>query len=72
MSHTKLAHLPFTGGARALVHGHLHPGDGRKDPGRRLHPPQEQLPQESVEHHGLCRRCVGVIEIVWDRDFHMK
>ena len=41
------------GGAGALLHGHLHRGDGHQDRGHGLRPPPGLLPQECLEHHGL-------------------
>ena len=42
------------GGARACLHGDLHRGDVHQDHCHGLHPTRELLPQEHVEHHGLC------------------
>ena len=44
------------GGDRVVLPGHLHCGDEPQDPGAGLRAPPGQLPQEHVEHHGLCRR----------------
>ena len=41
------------GGAGALLHGHLHRGDGHQDRGHGLRPPPGLLSQERMEHHGL-------------------
>ena len=52
--------LSGAGGDRVLLPGHLHGGDEPQDPGAGLRAPPGQLPQEHVEHHGLCRRRHGV------------
>ena len=45
------------GGAGAVLHGHLHGGDGHQDRGHGLRPPPRLVPEEPLEHHGLyCRR----------------
>ena len=48
------------GGAGALLHGHLHRGDGHQDRGHGLRPPPGLLSQERMEHHGLHCGRVGV------------
>jgi hypothetical protein len=50
----------FAGGPGAGLHDHLHNRDVHQDPGPRIHPAQEQLHEEPVEHHGLYRRCLWV------------
>ena len=43
------------GGAGALLHGHLHRGDGHQDRGHGLCPPPGLLSQERLEYHGFHR-----------------
>ena len=52
--------LLLAGGAGAGVHGHLHCGDVHQDYSHGLCAPPRLLPAEPLEHHGLCRRSVGV------------
>ena len=52
------------GGAGAILHGHLHRGDGHQDRGHGLRPPPGLLPQERMEHHGLHCRRVRVSRVV--------
>ena len=51
---------PISGTTGADLHGDLHDRDVHKDIGFGLHPPQEQLHEEPLEHHGLCCRCLRV------------
>jgi hypothetical protein len=51
---TFIAHL--TGSHGVLLSRDLHRGDEPQDSGSGLRSPSGQLPQEHVEHHGLCRR----------------
>ena len=50
----------IAGGVRARLHGRLHGGDVHEDPLDGVHPPQEQLHEEHVEHHGLLCRHIRV------------
>ena len=50
----------IAGGVRARLHGRLHGGDVHEDPLDGVHPPQEQLHAQHVEHHGLLRRHLRV------------
>ena len=53
------------GGAGAVLHGHLHRGDGHQDRGHGLRPPPGLLSEERMEHHGLHCGRVGVSRVVY-------
>ena len=59
---------PFSGGARAHFYGDLHHRDVHQDPGNGIHPAQEQLHEEPVEHHGFHR---GHIRVGIHMIFHL-
>ena len=50
----------LSGATGAHLHGHLHDRNVHQNLGPGLHPAQEQLHEEPLEHHGLRRRCVRV------------
>ena len=52
--------LSPAGGPRAYLHGDLHHRDVHQDLGLGLHPTQEQLHAQPLEHHGFCRRRLRV------------
>ena len=50
----------ISGRPGAHLHGDLHYRDVHQDPGPGIHPPQEQLHEKPLEHHGLHRSRVRV------------